>query len=329
MGRKARVEYAGARYHLMCRGNRRETIFEDQKDCELFIETLAEVCARTGWQVCAYVLMPNHYHMIVETPEANLVAGMKWFQGTYTKRHNYRHQQWGHLFQGRYKSVIIDPADSGYFRTACDYVHLNPVRAHLAGTDDTIALGDYRWASSWYLSRPVSETPGWLALRRIVEHSTHKMDSLQSRRLYLESLEQREVDESAYRSLRRGWCFGSLEFKEGLREGLCELLGSVDRSSVVGEPRRMHDEAEAERLLIDAAGMIGMDLTGLDQLKKGDLRKGILAWFLSKNTSVGQKWIAKRLWMGDSSTVSRVIRQVERTKDSEVLKWKKELTSIS
>lgn len=329
MGRKARVEYAGARYHLMCRGNRRETIFEDEKDCELFVETLSAVCARTGWQVCAYVLMPNHYHMVVETPEANLVAGMKWFQGTYTKRHNYRHQQWGHLFQGRYKSVIIDPDDSGYFRTACDYVHLNPVRARLAGTDDTVALGAYRWSSSWYLSRSVSETPEWLTLGRIVEQSTHQMDSSLSRRLYLESLEQREVDESAHRALRRGWCLGSPEFKEGLRAGLCESLGSMDRSSVVGEQRRMHDEAEAERLLIHAAGVSEMDLTRLDQLKKGDLRKGVIAWFLSKNTSVGQKWIAKRLWMGDSSTVSRVVRQIERTKDSEIVKWKKVLMGLS
>jgi REP element-mobilizing transposase RayT len=158
----------------MCRGNRRETIFEDEKDCGLFVDTLAEVCSRTGWQVCAYVLMPNHYHMVIETPEANLVTGMKWFQGTYTKRHNYRHREWGHLFQGRYKSVIIDPGDSGYFRTACDYVHLNPVRALLAGTDDTVALGEYRWSSSWYLSRPLSQTPDWLALGCIVGESTRK-----------------------------------------------------------------------------------------------------------------------------------------------------------
>ena len=91
----------------------------------------------------------------------------------------------------------------------------------------------------------------------------------------------------------------------------------------------MHDEAEAERLLIHAAGISGMDLRGLDQLKKGDLRKGVIAWFLSKNTSVGQKWIAERLWMGDSSTVSRVVQQVGGTKDPEVLKWKKELMDRS
>ncbi len=329
MGRKARIEYAGARYHLMCRGNRRETIFEDEKDCVLFMETLAEVCSRTGWQVCAYVLMPNHYHMVIETPEANLVRGMKWFQGTYTKRHNFRHQEWGHLFQARYKSVIIDPGDSGYFRTACDYVHLNPVRALLAGTDDTVALGEYRWSSSWYLSRPCSQTPDWLALGRIVEQSTHKADSQPSRRLYLESLERREVEGSAYRALRRGWCFGCAEFKEELRTGLCDSLERIERGSVVGEQRRMHDEVEAERLLIRAADVVGLDLTAIGLLKRGDLQKGLVAWFLSKNTSVGQKWIAKRLEMGDSSNVSRAVQRVRRLKDPEVVKWKKKLVTDS
>ena len=131
MGRKPRIEYAGATYHVMCRGNRREDIFENDGDRKIFLKTLGEVCERTGWRVCAYVLMPNHYHMVLGTPEANLVAGMKWFQGTYTKRYNARNKKWGHLFQGRYKSVVIDPEEVGYFRTACDYVHLNPPRAHL------------------------------------------------------------------------------------------------------------------------------------------------------------------------------------------------------
>ena len=132
MGRKPRVEYDGATYHVMCRGNRREDIFRNDGDREVFLGTLAQACEQTGWKVCAYVLMPNHYHMVLETPEANLVVGMKWFQGTYTKRYNARNSEWGHLFQGRYKSVVIDPEETDYFCTACNYVHLNPVRAHLA-----------------------------------------------------------------------------------------------------------------------------------------------------------------------------------------------------
>ena len=129
MPRKARVEFAGAIYHLLDRGDRREAIFRDDIDRRGFLRTLAEVCARTGWRIHAYVLMSNHYHLLVETPEANLVAGMRWFQGTYTARFKRRYRLSGHLFQGRYKAVIVDPAARNYLVALSDYIHLNPVRA--------------------------------------------------------------------------------------------------------------------------------------------------------------------------------------------------------
>ena len=105
MPRKARVEFAGAVYHLLDRGDRREAIFLDDRDRENFLTTLGQVCERAGWRVHACVLMTNHYHLLVETPQANLVAGMRWFQTTYTVRFNRRHRLSGHLFQGRYKAV--------------------------------------------------------------------------------------------------------------------------------------------------------------------------------------------------------------------------------
>ena len=98
MPRKPRIEYEGAVYHVMCRGNGGEAIFWSDKDRELFIDTLDEACGRCGWRIHAYVLMGNHYHLLLETPEANLVDGMKWFQGTYTQRFNSRNRRWGHLF---------------------------------------------------------------------------------------------------------------------------------------------------------------------------------------------------------------------------------------
>ena len=101
MARKPRIEYEGAIYHVMSRGNRGDAIFLDDKDRETFVDTLEEACAKTGWQVHAFCLMGNHYHLLLETPEANLVAGMKWMQGTYTQRFNSRHKLWGHLLQGR------------------------------------------------------------------------------------------------------------------------------------------------------------------------------------------------------------------------------------
>lgn len=88
MARPLRIQFPGALYHLMSRGDRREPIFKDDQDCTCFLATLGEACEKTGWQVHAYCLMGNHFHLLAETPRANLVAGMKWFPGTYTAQFN-------------------------------------------------------------------------------------------------------------------------------------------------------------------------------------------------------------------------------------------------
>ena len=116
MARKLRLEYPGGIYHVINRGDRREPIFRDDEDRERFITTVGEVCARTAWQVHALCLMGNHFHLVVETPQANLVSGMKWFLGTYTSRFNRRHQVFGHLFSGRYKALVVDGSGSGYLK---------------------------------------------------------------------------------------------------------------------------------------------------------------------------------------------------------------------
>ena len=120
MARKLRLQYPGAVYHVMNRGDRREPIFRDDADRERFMETLGEACGKTGWQVHAYCLLRNHFHLVVETPQPNLVAGMKWFLGTYTGRFNRRHKLFGHLFSGRYKALVVDSTTPGYLKTACD-----------------------------------------------------------------------------------------------------------------------------------------------------------------------------------------------------------------
>src|SRR6058998_1221883 len=135
MARQLRIQYEGAIYHLMSRGDRREEIFRDDLDRRSFLETLGQACQKTGWQIHAYCLMSNHFHLVVETPRANLVAGMRRFLGTYTARFNRRHKYFGHLFSGRYKSLIVDGSGSGYLKSVCDYVHLNPVRAKLLQPD--------------------------------------------------------------------------------------------------------------------------------------------------------------------------------------------------
>ena len=157
MPRKLRVEYPGAIYHVMNRGDRQEPIFRDDEDRKRFLGTLGEACVKTGWQVHALCLMPNHFHVVVETPQPNLVAGMKWLLGTYTSRFNRRHKLFGHLFSGRYKALVVDGAGNGYLKTVYDYVHLNPARAKLLRAEEPLRA--FAWSSCpEYLKAPAQQS---------------------------------------------------------------------------------------------------------------------------------------------------------------------------
>ena len=140
MPRPLRIQYEGALYHVTGRGDRREAIFLCDQDRIEFLRTFGQACLKTGWLAHTYCLMTNHFHLVLETPQPNLANGMKWFLGTYTQRFNRRHEHWGHLFGGRYKTQIIDGRSPGYLRHACDYVHLNPVRAGLVGPENKIEV---------------------------------------------------------------------------------------------------------------------------------------------------------------------------------------------
>lgn len=309
MPRKARVEFAGAVYHVLDRGDRREDIFCGDEDRELFLKTLGEACGRTGWRIHAWVLMSNHYHLLLETPQANLVAGMRWFQTTYTVRFNRRHGLCGHLFQGRYKAVIVDPEERGYFVTLSDYIHLNPVRARLVSLDER--LYDYRWSSyRWFAAkagRTLWFTPDWvLGELRLADEGA-------GRRAYAERMRRRAVEElaelkesPARMDLKRGWCLGGPAFRErmlSLLDGAGEKLAG--RKEIDGAVRRSHGEDEAGRLLAEGLTVLGLSAANLATLPKGDARKTGLAAFIRARTVVSNKWIAETLNLGHVSRVSR------------------------
>ena len=168
MARSVRIEYPGAVYHAMCRGNCGGDIFLEDGDRAVFLSTLQEACERTRWVLHAYVLMNNHYHLLLETPEANLVAGMKWFQGAYTQRFNARNRRQGHLYQGRYKATLIDPNEADYFNKVSSYIHLNPVRVGLCCRDN-LKLEHYQWSSYPYYLKPPRQRPVCLEIRRVLE----------------------------------------------------------------------------------------------------------------------------------------------------------------
>ena len=155
MARPLRLEFAGALYHITSRGNERKAIYIEDSDFELFLSLLDSVCAPYNWVVHAYCLMTNHYHLLLETPDANLSKGMRQLNGTYTQAFNRKHQRVGHLFQGRYKGILVDK--DAYLLELSRYIVLNPVRARMVSTPDY-----WPW-SSWYSVMGNTLSPEWLA----------------------------------------------------------------------------------------------------------------------------------------------------------------------
>lgn len=134
MTRKLRIEYEGAVYHVINRGNYRADIFEQSGAKAAFLKCLDEACQKSGWIVHAWVIMRNHYHLALETPRGNLVPGMHWLQATFSARFNRFRKENGHLFQGRYKAILVEPDRA--LGSLCQYIHLNPIRAKAVRTSE-------------------------------------------------------------------------------------------------------------------------------------------------------------------------------------------------
>ena len=215
----------------MARGNRREDIFLDDNDRGFFLQAVSEACAQTGWLAHAWVLMSNHYHLCIETPEANLVEGMKWLQNTYTRRFNVRHRAWGRCLATGYKAVVVEGELPEYYGSLVDYIHLNPVRAGVVSGERGESVLDYPWSSlaGGYGLAP-GKRPKWLAAEVGMERLGY-VDTAGGRRRMVEELDRRALSEGRQSGLvplpeevdarmshlRRGWYWGSQEFAEKLR----------------------------------------------------------------------------------------------------------------
>jgi putative transposase len=305
MPRKLRVQYPGAIYYVMNRGDRRERIFKDNDDRHRFLKTLAETCDKTGWQVHAYCLMSNHFHMVVETPQPNLVAGMKWMLGTYTVRFNRRHGEFGHVFSGRYKSLIVDGSGSGYLKSVCDYVHLNPVRARLLRSQKP--LESYVWSSyGQYLKAP-GKRVRWLRVDRLLGEWSIPKDSPAGRKRFAQSVEHRRRQEgpkSDWKAVERGWFLGDKAFKEELLAQMHERRGDH-----YGPELREADLVHAERIVKSQLRLRGWREADLSLRRKGDPEKVQMASELRTQTTMTLKWIAQRLKMGVWTHVSNCLVQ--------------------
>ncbi len=326
MSRSIRVEYEGAWYHVMARGNRREAIFLTDDDREIFLQTLGEACEMTGWEVHAWVLMDNHYHMVIRTPEPNLIAGMKWLQNTFTRRFNTKYRQWGRLFGDRYKAVLVEGSEDNHFylETVLDYVHLNPVRAGLVAVEKGQSVLDFRWSS---LARGYGIVPkrrpkwqyceeglcafGWqdnvVGRRRMIEHLNARAVAEQRENCGVSELPMKR--DGRLSKLRRGWYWGSQDFGERMLtlvgKGLLKARARGYRSAW---EVKEHGEHAAEQLFRETLAAMKTDEKSIKEWPRGDERKLALAILLRKRTTVPGKWIADRLKMGSSANVSQRVR---------------------
>jgi len=312
MPRSIRIEFVGAVYHVMARGNRCDSIFLDDEDRRMFLKTLGEACKMTGWRLPAWVLMGNHYHLMLETPEPNLVEGMKWLQNTYTRRFNSRHGQWGRLFGDRYKSVLVE-GEGYYYETLMDYIHLNPARAGLVRPEQSEGLLEYPWSSvAAGYGLPPKKRPPWLDVKGGLSAFGFP-DTATGRRGFVQRLHNRmladgmekaglpvlETKSDRRRSrLDRGWYWGSQEFAERVLELGKNILQRERHWTYRGSQEvRAHGEIEAGRLLEEGLKLAGLREEELEGLPGSDPRKVALAALIWSRTTVDMKWIGHRLKM--------------------------------
>jgi REP element-mobilizing transposase RayT len=301
MARKLRIEYEGAVYHVINRGNYRSAIFGDEGARRSFLKTLDEACQRAGWVVHAWCLMSNHYHLALCTPGANLVYGMQWLQTTFSARFNHFRKERGHVFQGRYKALNIEPGRA--LGSVCHYIHLNPIRARMMTMDE---LTDWPGSSVRWMLHP-KERASWYDPQPALLQVAELPDTAAGRRAYLDYLTWLASDEDGqkqqcFAQLSSGWAIGSKEFKK-------ELLEEATDPSATG----IEDAGEARVLLWEKTlealkGRLSATDDFSDTAKSADW-KVALASEMKRRTTATNQWLADELGMGSAFTVSRLAKE--------------------
>ena len=286
MPRKLRLEFSGACYHVINRGNYRRNLFAPKGASESFEKCLFEACGAFGWRLHAFVVMRNHFHLAVETPAPNLSAGMKWLQGTWAMRFNRFRGETGRPFQGRYKALHVEPGHA--LAQVAHYLHLNPVRARVVGA---ARLAEFRWSSLWWFAQ--RERPACLVAETVLAEEDTKRRG------------------EKFGRLSRGWAVGTEDFKAGLKKQLTRDADSTERLKLLGGgpgARRQLCEETWEEALRKLAKRQRTNLAALPAQKSAP-EKVRLAAAMKTTTSVSNGWLAERLAMGEPASVSQYVRR--------------------
>lgn len=297
--RRLRLVYENAIYHVLNRGNYRGDVFGSSGAAQAFEEVIFEAVKGYGWELHAYVVMRNHFHLAITTPKPNLVEGMQWLQATYAARFNRFRSEQGHLFQGRYKAQVIEGNEA--LARVVNYIHLNPARAKLVEPGQQ-AL--FRWSSLRRFVRPEHRRAGleaasWLS-------ATGRQDTPKDWNEYLQWLESLAGDEEAQKregliELSREWALGTPGWKRAMAQEYAHLAlhPGIEKQQVKGLL-----EAHCEQRLHEELKLLGKTITDLVNDQKGALWKVEIARKLRNDCQAGNPWLAKQLNMGHPRAVS-------------------------
>jgi REP element-mobilizing transposase RayT len=225
MARPLRIEYAGALYHVTSRGDGREDIYLEDKDRVVFLEVLQAVCERFNWEVHAYCLMTNHYHLLIETPDANLSLGMRQLNGVYTQRFNNVHNRVGHVFQGRYKAILVQK--ESYLLELARYIVLNPVRAQMVRS-----ARDWPW-SSYRATAGMVQSSNWLNVNWIL--ASFSRSKATAVNLYREFISEGRNQPSPLEKLRNQIYLGDDDFVDEMQ---CRMSPDTNLSEIPSSQKR-------------------------------------------------------------------------------------------
>lgn len=258
MARPLRLEHAGALWHVTSRGNERRRIFRDDRDRRVFVSVLADAIGRYGWRLHAYVLMGNHYHLLVETPEPNLSVGMHRLNAIYSQQFNRRHERVGHLLQGRFKGILIEK--ERHLLEVVRYVVLNPVRAGLVPT-----ASDWPW-SSFRATAGIAPRPAWLETEWTIAQFGRSGGARAAYREFVEA--GGAAADQPWRRIAGQLFLGGDEFRRRMRE----MLASRKVSEEVPLEQRRAIRPNLVDVVRASVRVLGADPAGLLDRRRTTLR---------------------------------------------------------
>lgn len=298
MARQWRIEFPGALYHLLSRGNGGQDIFYTDFDRTLFINLLEELVQRFNIEIYAYVLMSNHYHLLLKTLDPNLSKVMQWFGTTYTRKFNLNHHTNGHLFQGRFKSIIVEN-DVYLLRLSC-YIHRNPVRAGLVDR-----LADYPWSSYPFYGYK-KKSPGWLNTGTILDYLSGD-DSHQAYRKKMR--EYAKENHSIWEDVKYGLIYGSQDFVEKLKGRFL----ADKKNNELPQHNRLLREFDPGLFLTKAGRILGLDIEAVRNAKKmrdsDKEKRDLLIYFLCKTGRFSNQKIGD-LFKLTYSSISKSVKAI-------------------